>query len=143
MAQNFLQFLRNSETESGMLGATFDASISGMQPQIAGTREAGAAEYAFNPQALTEGQGYGSPTKAMTSKYGTQYREAVDAARGLVDAALSGSRWHMWKLQEAMTTSDFPLLFGDVLDRSVLANYAETPYTWDMYCARKILNDFR
>ena len=30
-----------------------------------------------------------------------------------------------------------------VLDRSVLANYQETPYTWDMYCARKVLNDLR
>lgn len=47
------------------------------------------------------------------------------------------------QLQEAMTTSDFPLLFGDVLDRQVLANYREHPATWRMYAKRSVVPDFR
>ena len=49
----------------------------------------------------------------------------------------------MLHLQEALTTSDFSTYFGDVLDRSVLSNYAETPYTWDLYCKRATIRDFR
>ena len=42
---------------------------------------------------------------------------------------------HKWEylLREAITTSDFPYLFGDVLDRQVLAQYKATPATWKKY----------
>jgi len=36
-------------------------------------------------------------------------------------------------LQEALTTSDFPLLFGDVLDRQVLASYKAVPPVWKAF----------
>ena len=36
-------------------------------------------------------------------------------------------------LEEALTTSDFPLLFGDVLDRQLLAQYKATDSTWKNY----------
>jgi hypothetical protein len=49
----------------------------------------------------------------------------------------------MHTLQEAMTTSDFPYLFGDVLDRQVLASYREAPSTWQNYCKRGRVRDFR
>ncbi len=35
--------------------------------------------------------------------------------------------------REAMTTSDFPYLFGDVLDRQVLAQYKATESSWKKY----------
>lgn len=47
------------------------------------------------------------------------------------------------RFQEALTPSDFPQYFGDILDRQVLANYAETPYSWNMYCKRSTIQDFR
>ncbi len=36
-------------------------------------------------------------------------------------------------LQEALTTSDFPLLFGDVLDRQVLASYKAVTPVWKAF----------
>ena len=36
-------------------------------------------------------------------------------------------------IREALTTSDFPYLFGDVLDRQVLAQYKATDSTWKKY----------
>uniref|UniRef100_A0A6M3IFD3 Putative capsid protein n=1 Tax=viral metagenome TaxID=1070528 RepID=A0A6M3IFD3_9ZZZZ len=40
---------------------------------------------------------------------------------------------HEYLLREAITTSDFPYLFGDVLDRQVLAQYKATDSTWKKY----------
>jgi len=40
---------------------------------------------------------------------------------------------HEYLLREALTTSDFPYLFGDVLDRQVLAQYKATPSEWKKY----------
>src|SRR5215216_3762017 len=47
------------------------------------------------------------------------------------------------KFQEALTTSDFPLLFGDILDRALLGAYLEAPYTWDMIAKAATVADFR
>jgi len=62
--------------------------------------------------------------------YELKLKETIDLlsnARGL-----SENR-HTYLLREAMTTSDFPYLFGDVLDRQVLAQYKATPSTWKSY----------
>lgn len=40
---------------------------------------------------------------------------------------------HEYLLREALTTSDFPYLFGDVLDRQVLAQYKATESSWKKY----------
>lgn len=45
--------------------------------------------------------------------------------------------------REALSISDFPNLFGDVIDRAVLANYIETPYTWNLVAKESDVNDFR
>lgn len=46
-------------------------------------------------------------------------------------------------LQEAMSTSDFPLLMGDILDRQMLSRYAEYQPTWQNYARRGTVRDFR
>ena len=46
-------------------------------------------------------------------------------------------------LREALTTSDFPLLFGDVLDRQMLAAYKATPPVWKSFCHLSTVPDFR
>lgn len=71
------------------------------------------------------------------------YQRNLYTAHKLVEGALSGNRWAMLRLQEAMTTSDFAGYFGTVIDRSVLANYQETPYTWSAYAKRASIMDFR
>lgn len=48
------------------------------------------------------------------------------------------------ELAEAHTVSDFPLLMGDVLDRMLLARFAEAPQVWRQYISvGQPLRDFR
>ena len=118
---DFLQYIRNSESDKGNRGYTFaDAS--------APFAERGIAE-----------PNYRTAPRDVTPHYQTRY----DEAQRLWDRVLSGNRWAALQFSEAMTMSDFAGYFGDILDRSILANYAETPYTWPLYCARKEINDFR
>lgn len=68
-------------------------------------------------------------------------RKLVEATQFIADVFDGKRPTH--HLREAMTTSDFPLLFGDVLDRQVLANYREWPSIWPAYVARSTVPDFR
>lgn len=71
------------------------------------------------------------------------YEGKLAEASRLIVKAFTGSRRDLFNLQEALSTSDFPQLFGDVIDRSVLANYLETPYTWNLIARSAQVNDFR
>lgn len=46
-----------------------------------------------------------------------------------------------YKFEEVMTVSDFPLLFGDILSRELLGNYAAVPVSWPAYMRRGTLAD--
>lgn len=48
-----------------------------------------------------------------------------------------------YQLQEVLTTSDFPLLFGDVLDRRLLNQYQNANTQWPSYAQRGTVPDFR
>lgn len=56
---------------------------------------------------------------------------------------LKQGRLRSTQLQEVLTTSDFPILFGDILDRRLLNQYQITPGTWASYAARGTVADFR
>lgn len=118
--QNFLQYLRASEGSRGMQGATMDGAV-------------------INTENDLKEAGYRTPTRRPNADYVRTFAEA----RRLVDRVLAGDRWAALRFQEAMTTSDFGLYFGDILDRSVLANYAETPYSWSSFAKRATIQDFR
>ncbi len=48
------------------------------------------------------------------------------------------------ELVESMTTSDFPLLVGDVLDRMMLQRFMEVPQVWRQYISvGRAMRDFR
>jgi len=51
---------------------------------------------------------------------------------------------HRWEylMREAITTSDFPYLFGQVLDRQMLAQYKLWVADWRSYCKTGTLPDF-
>lgn len=91
----------------------------------------------------------------------------VAAAAEFLSEALSG-RMPIWALKEAIvptspqgvqavrsnypelfregySTSDFPNLMGDVLDRMMLANFSAQSHNWQAYCSRRPrpLRDFR
>jgi len=71
-----------------------------------------------------------------------RYVRSLDEAAKLVDGVLNG-RTPMHRLQEAMSTSDFPLLFGDILDRQLLGRYQEWPTAWPTIARRSTVRDFR
>jgi hypothetical protein len=72
-----------------------------------------------------------------------RYQQRLHEASKLIVKAFTGTRRDLFNLQEAMSISDFPQLFGDVIDRAVLANYLETPYTWNLIANEAQVNDFR
>lgn len=50
---------------------------------------------------------------------------------------------HRLLLSESMTTSDFPLLSGDVLNRMLLGEFLAYPQLWREICSVTTLSDFR
>jgi len=81
-------------------------------------------------------------TGARSRKKGARYQAQLSEAAQLVADVYKGRR-KMHYLQEAMTTSDFPYLFGDILDRQILAAYREFPTSWQNYVKRGRVSDFR
>ena len=73
---------------------------------------------------------------------GASYSQRLVEAAKLIGDVFDGRR-HPSVLREAMTTSDFPLLFGDILDRQLLANYREWPSVWRTYAKQATVSDFR
>ena len=68
-------------------------------------------------------------------------RDLIEAADFML--SIEKGRRPLWQLQEAMSTSDFPILFADVLDRQMLGFYDETKPTWQAYCRRSVVPDLR
>lgn len=48
-----------------------------------------------------------------------------------------------YRLREILSTADFPILFGDILDRRLLDQYQTTTNVWSSFCARGTVPDFR
>jgi hypothetical protein len=71
-----------------------------------------------------------------------------DYQRHLLEAAtfygqvLAGRR-PIYQLQEALTTGDFPLLFADIIDREMLADYVATDKSWPTWAKTGSVPDFR
>lgn len=85
-----------------------------------------------------EGKGSAQRRGSQNPEY---MRKLAEAAQFVAD--VYNGRRRAWQLQEAMTTSDFPSLFGDIIDRQLLANYREATYSWSQYIKRAVVADFR
>lgn len=70
------------------------------------------------------------------------YRRALIETLRLIDRVREGSLPDFW-LKEAMSTSDFPILFGDVIDRQTLGFFAEVPQVWRNFIKTGTVRDFR
>lgn len=57
--------------------------------------------------------------------------------------AAEGSNHAYYQLKEAMVTADFPYLMGDVLDRSLMAQWGTTMPAWQQYIKTGTVRDFR
>lgn len=62
--------------------------------------------------------------------YEQRLKETIDL---LTNARGWPAHRHEFMLREALTTSDFPYLFGDVLDRQVLASYKAVDPVWKAF----------
>jgi hypothetical protein len=71
-----------------------------------------------------------------------EYQRRLAEAAGLLGDVMAGRRPD-YLLREAMTTSDFPLLFGDIMDRAVLASYREYTPVWENFAQARTVRDFR
>ena len=90
-------------------------------------------------QRLFQGEGRSiSGLRRSDPRYMTKLAETAS----FVEEVVKGKR-PVYHLQEALSTSDFPLLFGDILDRSLLANYMEAPYSWRDIVREREVRDFR
>lgn len=98
-------------------------------------------------------RGRGRRAQRQPIEYRRQLREAqlfyeevlagdipIDAGRFYPSAKFN---MNMGSLQEALSTSDFPLLFGDIIDRKMLARYHETEPTWRNWANTATVPDFR
>jgi hypothetical protein len=72
--------------------------------------------------------------------YEQKLRETVDL---LANAKGLAPHKHEFMLREALTTSDFPYLFGDVLDRRVLAAYRAVDPVWKAIVKMSTVRDFK
>lgn len=71
-----------------------------------------------------------------------QYMAKLAEAAQLIADVTQGRR-PTYILREALSTSDFPNLFGDILDRQLLAAYQETKPTYQNYTKIAKVADFR
>lgn len=71
-----------------------------------------------------------------------KYKAALAEAATFVAEVFSGKR-RSYQLSEAMSTSDFPLLFGDIMDRQLLAAYREWPVGISQIARSATVRDFR
>jgi len=92
-------------------------------------------------QLLDNWKGYVSLSDVSRGEgYEQKLKETVDL---LSNAQNLSAHKHEYLLREALTTSDFPYLFGDVLDRQVLASYKAVDPVWKAFIKISTNRDFK
>lgn len=80
----------------------------------------------------------------LTGKVPMYYlQEALQPRTFPVFRAIESNYPGLIRINEAQTSSDFPLLTGDVLDRMMLARYRAFPSPWRQFAKVSTLRDFR
>ena len=96
-----------------------------------------AADKVHELLASESSQGYARPRSNHTA-------EALDAFVEILDKASSGNHLAQYQLREAVGLPDFPNLFGDTIDRAVLAYYKAWIPAWQSFCnVGRPIKDFR
>lgn len=83
----------------------------------------------------------GKGIRGMSRRDPRYMANLAEAATFIAD--VTEGRRSVVSLQEAMTTSDFPILFGDILDRQLLGSYLEWAPVWATIARRATVRDFR
>ena len=93
---------------------------------------------------LTEDGILKGSTNAAHRNYTPQRAKAVAEAAELWKKAWGGDKMAALVVNEAISTSDlFKSATGDVLDRLLLASYAEQPKVWDKFATRVQVRNFK
>lgn len=88
----------------------------------------------------SEGQSISRRTRRQQSR---EYRQRLTGLVRLYQGTIEGDRRATYAFQEAMARPDFTFLFGDVIDRQLLASYQTRPVQWTSYARRGRVRDFR
>ncbi len=105
---------------------------------IGGT-DAAATDAIYAP----EGFNLSGRSRARGRQRNETYQRRLGAFMGLYQRVVEGDRRAALAFQEAMSTSDFSALFGDIIDRQVLAAYQTRPVQWPAMAKRGRVRDFR
>jgi hypothetical protein len=96
-------------------------------------------EFLTGDAAVAEGRAQ----TARSRNTSPQHLQRVAEAAALMGRVFKGDRRATLQVQELMSTSDFPKLFGDVLDRELMAQYEQITPVWQGFATRAQVNDFR
>lgn len=98
----------------------------------------------INSEAASAEKLFGGEGMRITPRNNPEYKKGLaEAANLCANLIQRGSKLDMYRFQEAMSTSDFPIYFGDILDRQILASYAEAPQTYTQWAKVSEVSDFR
>jgi hypothetical protein len=117
-----------------------DVTVLDVLPEVASWR---ASEAGTDAIYRGEGSSLSARVRKANRSGNPAYRQALLEAARLYASVIKGSKRAALDFQEAMTTSDFQLLFGDILDRQILASYQQMPVQWDQIARRGRVRDFR
>ena len=87
---------------------------------------------------ISESGGFRLPGRMSDPRYLDRLERAQDFYLNVLEGRVDS-----YFMREALSTSDFPLLMGDVLDRMLLGRYNERPPVWANYLKRGTVRDFR
>ena len=81
--------------------------------------------------------------KSVRGDNSPEYLAKLQEVTDLIEGRGIPSHKRQYLLREAMTTADFPQLFGDVLDRELLATYKAVSPAWQAFTKKSTVSDFR
>jgi len=109
-----------------------------MLPEVAAFSQQSATE-----SALLSGDAPSFTQRRPKASANPRYQKAFLEVFDLYDRVVRGDRRAAVDFQENMTRSDFSFLFGDIIDRELLATYAQLPVQWTQLAKPGRVRDFR
>jgi hypothetical protein len=113
-------------------------SLGSLDTYVGGTAGA-ATETIYAP----EGRNLSQRTRRQRRNEDPSYQRRLGGLMRLYQDVVEGDRRAAIAFQESMSTSDFTYLFGDVIDRQMLAAYQTRPVQWPAMAKRGRVRDFR
>jgi hypothetical protein len=101
-----------------------------------------AFDVSARPLSVVLAETQGEISRKNARWHNPKYLQRLEETINFLDLAYKGAI-PTHRLQEVLSTSDFPILFGDVVDRTLLNGYAELPTSWQMFSRRGTVRDFR